>query len=192
MVLQARIVKRVKTMKKSQKTLQVGIAAAIIVGTIVALAFTGNRDSQSYYVKIDEVLTPKTKSLMGDNIHHRQLRVEGFVVPGSIQQDGTNATFTLNEFESHSVDAANGRTLKVVYKGTEPPPDTFKDNAMALAIGTYGYDGVLHANTLQAKCASKYAPASPNQPGATPAAQPSPATKTAANTPAGDQTAAVR
>jgi cytochrome c-type biogenesis protein CcmE len=189
MVLQARIVKRVKTMKKSQKTLQVGIATAIIVGTIVALAFTGNRDSQSYYVKISEVLTPQSKGLMGDNVHHRQLRVEGFVVPGSIEQDGTNATFTLNEFESHSPDAAKGKTLKVVYRGTEPPPDTFKDNAMALAIGTYGYDGVLHATALQAKCASKYAP----QPGANPATQPSPATKTAANTtPGADQTAAVR
>jgi cytochrome c-type biogenesis protein CcmE len=170
-------------MKKSQKTLQVGIATAIIVGTIIALAFTGKSDSQSYYVKIDEVLTPKTKSLMGDKIHHRQLRVEGFVVPGSVHQDGTNATFTLNEFESHSPDAANGKTLKVVYRGTEPPPDTFKDNAMALAVGTYGYDGVLHATTLQAKCASKYAPAGPNQPGAAPAMQSSPATKTATNTP---------
>ena len=43
----------------------------------------------------------------------------------------------------------------------EPPPDTFKDNAQALAIGTYGRDGVFHATQIQAKCASKYAPAQP-------------------------------
>ncbi len=51
--------------------------------------------------------------------------------------------------------------LTVNYKGSEPPPDTFKDDAQALAEGTYGRDGVFHATVLQAKCASKYAPAQP-------------------------------
>ena len=63
----------------------------------------------------------------------------------------------------------SGRLLKVIYKGSEPPPDTFKDDSQALAEGTYGRDGEFHANVLQAKCASKYAPA---QPGAAPANEP--------------------
>ena len=76
----------------------------------------------------------------------------------------------MNEFESHSPKAAGGRLLTVVYKGSEPPPDTFKDDAQALAEGTYGRDGQFHATVLQAKCASKYAPATPNsQPGTVPA-----------------------
>jgi cytochrome c-type biogenesis protein CcmE len=78
-------------------------------------------------------------------------------------------TFVLNEFESHTPKAASGRLLTVNYKGSEPPPDTFKDDSQALAMGTYGRDGVFHATVLQAKCASKYAPA---QPGAQPAASP--------------------
>jgi cytochrome c-type biogenesis protein CcmE len=85
----------------------------------------------------------------------------------------------MNEFESHSPKAAGGRLLKVVYKGAEPPPDTFKDDAEALAIGTYGRDGVFHASELQAKCASKYAPA---QPGGTPV-QPSASSPRAALAP---------
>jgi cytochrome c-type biogenesis protein CcmE len=36
-----------------------------------------------------------------------------------------------------------------------------------LAIGTYGRDGVFHATQLQAKCASKYAPAPGAKPGVT-------------------------
>ena len=44
----------------------------------------------------------------------------------------------------------------MIYKGSEPPPDTFKDNSQALAIGDLGKDGVFYANELQAKCASKY------------------------------------
>jgi cytochrome c-type biogenesis protein CcmE len=110
---------------------------------------------------------------MGDKAYHSQLRVEGFVQPGSIEHNGPHVDFVLNEFESHSPKAATGRVLKVSYKGSEPPPDTFKDDAQALAEGSYGRDGVFHANVLQAKCASKYAPAGPNsQPGATPGAQP--------------------
>ncbi len=48
--------------------------------------------------------------------------------------------------------------IPVVYVGSEAPPDTFKDNAQALAEGKYGRDGVFHATNIQAKCASKYAP----------------------------------
>ena len=51
----------------------------------------------------------------------------------------------------------------MVYKGSEPPPDTFKDDSQALAEGTIGRDGVFHASALQAKCASKYAPAQPRR-----------------------------
>jgi cytochrome c-type biogenesis protein CcmE len=86
---------------------------------------------------------------MGDEAYTKNLRVSGFVQPGSIKLSGPNADFILTE---------NGQTLHVVYKGSEPPPDTFKDNAQALAMGRLGRDGVFHANELQAKCASKYLP----------------------------------
>jgi len=168
-------------MNKQRKTLQIGIATAIILGTIAWLAFSGYGANKSYYVTIAEL------GKMGNKAYTSNLRVEGFVQPGSIEPNGTHVTFVLNEFESHSPKATSGHLLKVAYNGTEPPPDTFKDDAQALAEGTFGRDGVFHANTLQAKCASKYAP---GQPGAAPAMQPAPGTKTAANSPAADQTAA--
>jgi len=147
-------------MKISGNTLRIGIAVAVIVGTIAWLALSGVNANKSYYVTIAEL------GGMGDKAYHAQLRVEGFVQPGSIEQNGPHVDFVLNEFESHSPKAATGRLLHVSYKGTEPPPDTFKDDSQALAEGTLGRDGVLHATILQAKCASKYAPA---QPGAAPA-----------------------
>ena len=52
----------------------------------------------------------------------------------------------------------------MIYKGSEPPPDTFKDDSQALAMGTIGRDGVFHATALQAKCASKYAPRNAKRP----------------------------
>ena len=163
-------------MKTSPNTLRIGIAVAIVLGTITWLAWSGYGANKSYYVTIPEL------GGMGDKAYHRQLRVEGFVQPGSIERDGPHVTFVMNEFESHTPQAATGRLLRVSYKGSEPPPDTFKDNAQALAIGAYGRDGVFHANELQAKCASKYAPAQPSaspspaanapNPAATPAATP--------------------
>ena len=146
-------------MKTSGNIIRIGIAAAIILGTIGWLAMTGYSSNKSYYVTIAEL------GGMGDKAYHSQLRVEGFVQPGSIEHDGPHVTFVMNEFESHSPKAATGRTLKVIYKGNEPPPDTFKDDSQALAEGTYGRDGEFHASVLQAKCASKYAP---EQPGAAP------------------------
>ena len=148
-------------MKASPNTLRIGIAAAVIVGTIGWLAYTGYGSSKSYFVKVPELIS------MGDQAYTRNLRVDGFVVPGSIEHNGPHVDFTINEFESHMPNATSGRTIKVSYKGSEPPPDTFKDDSEAVAAGTYGHDGVFHATTLQAKCASKYAPA---QPGAQPTA----------------------
>jgi cytochrome c-type biogenesis protein CcmE len=164
-------------MKTSSTGLRIGIAVGIILATIGWLAWSGYGASKSYYVTIGEL------GGMGDKAYKNTLRVEGFVQPGSIEQNGTHVDFVLNEFESHSPKAGQGRVLRVSYKGSEPPPDTFKDDSQALAEGTYGRDGVFHATVLQAKCASKYAPAQPGSKPAVPAAgNPRAATTPAATT----------
>jgi cytochrome c-type biogenesis protein CcmE len=142
-------------MKSGNQTLRLAIATVVIVGTIAYLALSGVQANKSYYVTISEL------NGMGSQAYTRHLRVAGNVAPGTIEHSGTTAQFVLVE---------NSNRLKVDYKGTEPPPDTFKDNAQALAIGTYGRDGVFHATQLQAKCASKYAPKPGETPGMTPAA----------------------
>lgn len=153
-------------MNKNNQGLRIGIAMIIIVGVIGWLAITGVEANKSYYVTIAEL------QAMGSKAFTRHLRVAGNVLPGTIQRSGTNANFVLVE---------NDKKLQVAYIGQEPPPDTFKDNAQALAIGTFGHDGVFHATQLQAKCASKYAPKNaPAQPGEKPAG---PATNTAEMTP---------
>ena len=124
------------------QTLRIGAAAIIILCTIAYLAVSGANADKSYYVTIGEL------QAMGNKAYTRHLRVAGDVAPNSIERNGTNARFVLTE---------QGHTLKVNYQGIEPPPDTFKDGSQALAMGTFGRDGVFHATELQAKCASKYA-----------------------------------
>jgi cytochrome c-type biogenesis protein CcmE len=147
-------------MKTSPNTVRIGIAVAVIVGTIAWLAWSGIKANESYLVHISEL------GAMGDKAYHSQLRVDGFVVPGSIEQNGTHVTFVMNEFESHSAKAATGRKLTVVY----------------------------HATVLQAKCASKYAPAQPgSKPGTMlpqPTAAPNASSRAANAAPANPATAA--
>jgi cytochrome c-type biogenesis protein CcmE len=121
-------------------------AIVVILATVGYLALTGARDNKSYYVTIGELQG------MGNKAYVRHLRVAGNVAPGSIHRVGTYVDFTLLE---------QNKKLNVSYKGVEPPPDTFKDDAQALAVGTFGTDGIFHATQLQAKCASKYAPVAP-------------------------------
>lgn len=133
---------------RSSAPWKIVVAVVIVVGAIGWLTWSAVDQNKEYYVTIGEL------SGMGNKAYSRHLRVAGNVKPGSIERSGPNATFVLLE---------QGRTLTVNYEGAEPPPDTFKDDAQALAVGTYGRDGVFHATQLQAKCASKYAPAKPGE-----------------------------
>jgi len=130
--------------------LKFGGATVVIMLLLGYLAYTGVQDSKSYYVTIKELRT------MGDSAYSKRLRVAGNVQPGSIKRSGTHVQFVLVE---------ENQNLQVDYTGAEAPPDTFKDDSQALADGSFGRDGVFHAKQLQAKCASKYAPQQPGQPG---------------------------
>jgi cytochrome c-type biogenesis protein CcmE len=118
-----------------------GAVTAIVVLSLSYLAWTGIEQSKSYYVTIAELRA------QGDDIYEKRLRVAGNVEPGSIHRVGSRVEFTLVEEDQR---------LRVIYSGSEVPPDTFTDNSQALAEGAYGRDGVFHAKKLQAKCASKY------------------------------------
>jgi cytochrome c-type biogenesis protein CcmE len=126
-----------------------GAAIAVVLVSLGYLAWTGVQQNKSYYVTIRELQTL-------DGRYAKRLRVAGNVVSGSIQRQGSRVQFELQE---------NDLVLPVLYQGSETPPDTFKDDSQALVEGQYGMDGVFHANQLQAKCASKYAPKSNSQPG---------------------------
>jgi len=118
-----------------------GAMVAVIIGVLVWLAMGGISDSKTYYKTIAEL------GQMGDQAKGKRLRVGGDVQAGSIVRNGAEVTFVMHQ---------EAKTLKVVYSGIDPLPDTFKDGAQALADGKLGPDGVFQASKIQAKCASKY------------------------------------
>lgn len=127
-----------------------GLLVVGIIGTLAWLAAGGVSESKSYYKEIKEL------NAMGERAHRERLKVGGDVEKGSIQRSGAEVTFTLVQQDLK---------MKVVYAGSDPLPDTFRDGSQALVDGKLAQDGVFHASKIQAKCASKYE-AKPGQVGA--------------------------
>ncbi len=123
------------------KKAKFAVGSGIIIVTLSCLAYVGAQQSKTYYHTISEIPT-----LSGASLHQR-LRVGGDVKAGSIQHFSGRVDFILME---------EGKALPVSYVGTDPLPDTFKDGAQCLVEGKVKPDGHFEAETLQAKCASKY------------------------------------
>ncbi|MFY9753643.1 MAG: cytochrome c maturation protein CcmE [Candidatus Acidiferrales bacterium] len=124
------------------------IGSAIIIATMVSLAWVGFTQSKTYYHTISELSALPASAL------HQRMRVSGTVRPGSINHLSNEVDFVLVE---------QGKQLPVSYVGRDPLPDTFKDNALALAEGRLDPSGRFMAEQIQSKCASKYQ-TTPGQP----------------------------
>lgn len=118
-----------------------GALVVVIVGTLAWLAAGGIGETKTYYKTVAEL------EGMGDGAQGKRLRIAGDVEPGSISRNGRQVSFTLVQ---------ENRKLKVVYTGSDPLPDTFRDGSQALADGRLGSDRIFEASQIQAKCASKY------------------------------------
>ena len=125
-----------------------GAIVAVVIGVLAWLALGGVTESKTYYKEIKEV------AAMGHNGPAEKLRVNGYVEQGSIVRNGGEVKFVLHQ--TPGMLQNDPVRLAVVYSGIDPLPDTFKDNAQALADGRLGTDGVFRASKVQAKCASKY------------------------------------
>jgi cytochrome c-type biogenesis protein CcmE len=139
------------------------IGSAIIVITLISLAYVGFTQSKTYYHTITELAT-----LNGSALRQR-MRVSGNVRNGSIARGDGRVDFVLEE---------QGKAIPVSYVGRDPLPDTFKDGAQALVEGRMKSDGRFEAEQVQAKCASKYeaAPGTNQATGAPQQGQTSPVT----------------
>jgi cytochrome c-type biogenesis protein CcmE len=124
-----------------KKRAKFGVGISVIVVSMAFLAWLGYGESKTYYHTIAELQT-----LQGAALNHR-MRVGGTVEPGSIRRLTGRVDFVLQ---------GEGKTLPVSYVGSDPLPDTFIDKSQALVEGRPASDGRFVAETVQAKCASKY------------------------------------
>jgi len=126
-------------MKRKQLKFLVG--SVVIILTLSYLAYSGYQESKTYFHTVPELYALK------DQAYNLRLQVSGDVVPGSIKREGKIVSFVIGEAP---------HTLQIKYVGKDPLPDTLIDRATAMATGQMGRDGVFVADTMLAKCASKY------------------------------------
>jgi cytochrome c-type biogenesis protein CcmE len=128
------------------RKLKFGIGVGIILAVVGWEAVSGFQQSKTYYVTVNELTQGQTA--------RQRVRVGGTVEPGSVERRAGKLSFRLVQ-DAHSI--------PVIYVGSDTLPDTFKDGAQAIIDGDYLSTGEFQAQTIQAKCASKYqaAPTSP-------------------------------
>jgi len=126
------------------------IAGLVLAVALGALMYIGLRGAAMYYLTVDELLAK------GETIYGQQVRLNGKVVPGSIQSEPTTRTYRF------LVTSDGQRSVPVVYQGAVP--DTFREDAEVVLEGSLTPQGVFEAKTLLAKCPSKYEPAAEKKP----------------------------
>lgn len=120
----------------------------VIVLCLLYLVVSGFQKTAMYYFTVTE-LEAREAEFVG-----KRIKLAGKVVPGSIQkQPGRRIEFQIWEPLKGAENAfSEKRTVR--YKGIVP--DTFRDESDVVLEGKPGENGVFHAETLLAKCPSKY------------------------------------
>src|SRR5437016_1763614 len=124
-----------------RKQLKFAVGSVVIILTLSYLAYSGFQESKTYYQTVPELYALKDKA------YGMRLQVSGDVVAGSKTREAGAVDFTIG---------TGPQTLRIKYIGREPLPDTLIDHATAMATGKLGRDGVFVADSITAKCASKY------------------------------------
>ena len=127
------------TLEASPRRTKFWIGGAVILVALASLVAwaMARPGSTAFYMTPTEVLASGA-DLTGD------YRMNGTVVPGSIERDGLETTFSISD-GSTEVDVLTDRPL----------PDTFRDRSEVVAKGQMEGD-VFVASEVLAKCPSKF------------------------------------
>ncbi|MDP1809568.1 MAG: cytochrome c maturation protein CcmE [Actinomycetota bacterium] len=144
----------------NKKKVKLLIALVVIIGGIGALVYSSMKSTVTYYMKPSEILAKARAD--GKAVYGERVRVGGIVINKTVK--GSAATrkwefMVTDGREDKIVPVAMVKTtpenrLLVKYKGIVP--DTFKEGVMAISDGILSKDGVFTADTVMAKCPSKY------------------------------------
>jgi cytochrome c-type biogenesis protein CcmE len=122
-------------------------AKFIVGGTIIGLTVVGlvvwamaRPGSTAFYLTTSEV------TARGPTSGAQPYRVNGNVVPGTVERDGLDTTFAITD----------GSTNVVVHTN-RPLPDAFRDDADTEVVALGSFDGrTFNATEVLAKCPSKF------------------------------------
>jgi cytochrome c-type biogenesis protein CcmE len=121
------------------------LGGLVILAAVIYLVYANTQANAVYYMNVNE--------LKGCTICTTQsIRVAGVVQSGSIVRNDQKQLI-------HFVITAGGQSLAVVYSGVVP--DIFQAGIQVVVEGHYTGTGPFQAQTLLAKCPSKFQAATP-------------------------------
>lgn len=134
---------------------RLAIGIALVASALGYLVYAGTKDNLVYYYEVDEVQAAAART-------GGKLRISGDVVEGSIVRDEEAREIrfsirrsTMGQAAADEETAApTGASIPVAYAGTVP--DIFREGIQVVVEGKMGSDGTFEAETLLAKCPSKY------------------------------------
>ncbi len=117
------------------------IPGVIVLGALGFLGYKGFAASAAYYYNVGEFVGKQTEYV------GRNVKLTGTVADGTVDKQGTTLRFTITDGQ---------QGIPVVYTGVIP--DSFKAGGEAVVEGKLNVAGTFEAQTLLAKCPSKYEP----------------------------------
>lgn len=142
---------------------KIWVALVLLVGVMGYLLYSTTKSTQVYYLKPSEMLSKVKKT--PTQAYGQRLRVGGLVVDKSISGGSARNKVSFRmadergDYQTKLILVSIAETkptdsFDVEYKGIVP--DTFKAGGMAIVEGKLQKNGVFKADTLLAKCPSKY------------------------------------
>lgn len=120
---------------------------AVIAVSLLVLVVSSSQQLSMYYFTVTELEAREIDFV------DKRIKLAGKVVPGSIKQIDGNRTVEFLIWEPLEKDAFSEKRA-VLYSGIIP--DTFRDESDVVLEGKTNANGVFVAETLLAKCPSKY------------------------------------
>ncbi|GAC1378383.1 MAG: cytochrome c maturation protein CcmE [Ktedonobacteraceae bacterium] len=121
------------------------LAGMAVLGAVIYLVYANTQANAVYYMTVPELKHCTTCATQA-------VRVAGFVQNGTIQHDDRTQSVSFMIADSQ-------QTLPVTYSGVVP--DIFRPGVQVVVEGHYTGTGPFQAQTLLAKCPSKFQSATP-------------------------------
>ncbi len=130
-----------------QKTKFIAGFAVIVVSLLTLVVYSSEKMSL-YYLTVSELEARETE------FKNARIKLAGKVVPGSIVRRDGNRTveFEIRDIPDKGPVSSTARAIR--YSGVLP--DTFRDGADVVLEGKLGPSSIFLAETMLAKCPSKY------------------------------------
>lgn len=145
-----------------KKKIKFWLALAVILGAMGYLIYSNTASTYVYYLKPSELISKAKKD---NSVYNDRVRVGGLVVDSKIKGSNVSGHWQFyltdergdvkNKLVKISLKKAKqAQTIEINYTGVTP--DTFKAGGIAIVEGTFNKAGKFKADTLVAKCPSKY------------------------------------